>query len=135
MGPLLAVFIALALNVVPADVDRVTIDSYVVEGVGLHPDATTFLLVRQPDGFWQMHDAFAEPWFMVNASGPVLNLADPVSGTTEDLDLRAALNLPDEEWWSSGALAPPGMDPLILGHLANGVDVTLLGDLAAQIRW
>lgn len=135
MGPLLAVFIALALNLVPVGVDRVTIDSYVVEGVGLHPDATTFLLERQPDGFWQMHDAFGAPWFMVNASGPVLNLADPASGATEDLDLRVALDLPDEEWWSGDAIAPPGTDPLMLGHLDNGVDVTLLGSLAAQIRW
>lgn len=135
MGPLLAVFIALSLNLVPAGIDSVTIDSYVVEGVGLHPDATAFLLTRQPDGLWQMHDAFAEPWFLVSATGPVLSLADPATGTSEDLDLRVALDLPDEEWWSSDAIAPPGMDPLLLTHVIDGVDVRLLGSLAAQIRW
>lgn len=97
----------------------------------LHP----FLLTRQPDGFWQMHDAFAEPWFMISASGPVLHLVDAVTGTSEDLDLRVALDLPDEEWWTSDALTPPGTDPLLLTHLDGGVDVRLLGELAAQIRW
>ena len=135
MGPLLAVFLALSLNLVPAGVDSVTIDSYVVEGVGFHPDATTFLLTRQPDGAWQMHNAFKEPWFLVSASGPVLSLADQAPGATENLDLRVALDLPDEEWWHSDTLAPPGTDPLALTRLSNGVDVHLTGRLAASIRW
>ncbi|HLU83540.1 MAG TPA: hypothetical protein VKZ43_09065, partial [Trueperaceae bacterium] len=63
--------------------------------VGIYPDATTFLLTRQPDGVWQVHNAFTEPWFMVSAAGPVLNLADQASGATESLDLRVALGLPD----------------------------------------
>jgi hypothetical protein len=135
MGPLLAVFIALTLNLVPPGVDSLTIDSYVVEGVGIYPDATTFLLSRQPEGVWQVHDAFGEPWFLVAATGPILHLADPVTETSEDLDLRVALGLPDEEWWVSEAIRPPGLDPLMLTHHENGVDVHLLGDLAAEIRW
>lgn len=135
MGPLLAVFIVLSLNLAPAEVDRLTIDSYVVEGVGIYPDATTFLLTRQPDGSWQMHDAFEEPWFMVATTGPILHLSDPGTDTSEDLDLRVALGLPDEEWWVSDAVQPPGLDPLMLTHHDDGVDVHLLGDLAAEIRW
>src|SRR5690606_9515089 len=135
MGPLLAILLALSLNLVPAGVDTLTIDSYVVEGVGIYPDATTFLLTRQPDGVWQVHNAFTEPWFMVSAAGPVLNLADQASGATESLDLRVALGLPDEAWWTSEAIAPPGADPLILTHMGNGVDVRLTGQLAAEIRW
>jgi hypothetical protein len=135
MGPLLAVFIALSLNLAPGGVESLTIDSYVVEGVGIYPDATTFLLKRQSDGAWQMHDAFEEPWFVVATSGPVLHLSDPATGTSEDLDLRVALGLADEEWWASDAIRPPGFDPLMLTHRDDGVDVHLLGDLAAAIRW
>lgn len=135
MGALLAIFITLSLNLVPAGVDTLTIDSYVIEGVGIYPDANTFLLTRQADGYWQMHDAFAEPWFLVGATGPIMRLADPATGTTEDLDLRIAMDLPDEEWWTTDTIAPPGYDPLLLTHHPNGVDVRLLGDLAAEIRW
>ena len=135
MGPMLAVFLALSLNLVPAGVDTFTIDSYVVEGVGLHPDATTFRLDRQAGGGWQMHNAFGEPWFLVAVEGPVLDLSDPGTATSERLDLRFALGLPDGEWWSSDMLAPAGADPLMFTHHADGVDVRLNGSLAGQIRW
>lgn len=134
MGPLLAVFITLALNLVPAGVDSVTIDSYVVEGVGLFDEANTFVLTRQAAG-WQMHDVHSQPWFVVAVTGSIMHLSDAATGASEALDLRAALGLPDEAWWTTAELAAPGLDPLALTHVANGVDVRLLGGLAASIRW
>ncbi len=135
MGPMLAVFLALSLNLAPADVGTFTIDSYVLEGVGLHSDANTFLLERRADGQWQLHDAHGNPWFLVGAAGHVLSLTDPATGTRDDIDLRFALGLPDEEWWLTDTLAPSGADPLLFSHLSDGVDVRLDGQLAGSIRW
>ena len=86
MGPMLAVFLALSLNLAPADVGTFTIDSYVLEGVGLHSDANTFLLERRADGQWQLHDAHGNPWFLVGAAGHVLSLTDPATGEAITVD-------------------------------------------------
>ncbi len=134
MGPLLAVFLVIAMNQAPADVSAVTVRSFVVEGVGIHPDPTEFSVTRLGDGEWQLHDAFGAPWFVVSASGPRFTVVT-ADGTRDEVDLGAALGLPDEPWWAGPTVAPPGSAPLELEHLPTGVNVTLEGLRAAEIRW
>lgn len=134
MGPLLAIFLVISLNMAPEDTQSVTLDNYVVEGVGIYPDATRFVLTRSDDGTWLLHDAHGAPWFVVSVDGPMLSLTN-MDGGTDLVDMGAALGLPAEPWWASEAVAPPGAAPLVLTHLPNGVNVALDGMRAAEMRW
>ena len=71
MGPLLAIFVVISLNMAPDGAQTVTLDSYVVEGVGISADATRFLLTRMDEGRWLLHDAQGRPWYTVEVVGPV----------------------------------------------------------------
>ncbi len=135
MGTLLAVFLVISLNLAPTGAQAVTIDSYVVEGVGIYADATRFLLTKTDDATWLLHDAQGQPWFVVAVDGPWLTLTTSDGAATDRVHLGDALGLPDEPWWSGDAVAPPGASPLVLTHLPDGVDVTLEGLLAAEVRW
>lgn len=134
MGTLLALFIVVSLNLAPDNVQNLTIDSYVVEGVGIHSDATTFLLTRNPDETWLLHDAHGAPWFVVSVNGPEITLANP-NGGADTVDLGAALGLPQEEWWAADAVEPPGFTPILLSHRADGVNVSIDGLRAAEVKW
>lgn len=136
MGALLAIFIVLAVNLAPESADSIVVNSYVVEGVGVHTDANSFLLTRGEGGDWHLHNAFGEAWYVVSVDGPRLTLSDAAADYREQVDMGAALGLPDEPWWLADAIEPPGgVEPLALGHLPNGLNVGLEGMLAAEIRW
>jgi len=134
MGTLLALFLVISLNLAPGGSQSVTIDNYVVEGVGIYPDATTLLMTKNDDATWLLHDAQGKPWFTVAVDGPLLTLTN-ASGGGDTVDIGAALGLPAEPWWSGDAVQPPGFSPIVLSHLSNGVDVALDGLRAAEIRW
>lgn len=133
MGPLLALFLVISLNLAPADTQTIELDNFVVEGVGIYPDATRFVLTREDSG-WLLLNAQGQPWFTLSVDGPVMTLDDN-AGTVDQVDLGAALGLPAEEWWSDVIVEPPGLAPLHLDHLPDGVNVTLDGQLAAEVRW
>ena len=134
MGPLLAIFLVISLNMAPEGAQSVTLDNYVVEGVGIYPDATRFLITSSGDGSWLLHDAQGAPWFTVTVDGPLLMLTN-IEGGTDQVDIGAAVGLPADEWWASELVEPPGVSPLVLTHLPNGVNVTLDGLRAAEVRW
>jgi len=134
VGTLLAVFLVVSLNLAPDGAQSMTIDNYVVEGVGIYPDPTTFLLTKNPDATWQLHDAQGNPWFVVAVDGPLLAILN-ASGGKDEVDLGAALGLPAEAWWEADAIEPPGFSPIVLSHLSNGVNVALDGLRAAEVRW
>ena len=135
MGTLLAVLLVISLNLAPGGAQTVTIDDYVVEGVGIHPDATRFVLTRRDDATWLLHDAQGQPWFVVGVDGSWLTLSATDGAPLDNVDLGAALGLPAEAWWAGEAVAPPGATPLDLAHRPDGVDVTIDGLLAAEVRW
>jgi len=110
VGPLLAIFVVISLNMAPDGAQTVTLDSYVVEGVGISADATRFLLTRMDEGRWLLHDAQGRPWYTVEVDGPWLTLTTQ-AGTSDRIDLGAALGLPAEPWWASDQVAPPGSTP------------------------
>jgi len=134
VGPLLAIFVVISLNMAPDGAHTVTLDSYVVEGVGISADATRFLLTRMDEGRWLLHDAQGRPWYTVEVDGPWLTLTTQ-AGTSDRIDLGAALGLPAEPWWASDQVAPPGSTPLVLTHRPDGVNATLDGMRAAEVRW
>lgn len=133
MGPLLALFLVISLNMAPAGTQTIALDNFVVEGVGIYPDATRFVLTREESG-WLLLNAQGQPWFTLNVDGAVMAL-DNNAGAVDQLDLGAALGLPAEEWWRDAIVEPPGLAPLHLTHLPDGFDVTLDGQLAAKVRW
>ncbi len=134
MGTLLALFLVISLNLAPGGSQSVTIDNYVVEGVGIYPDATTLLMTKNDDATWLLRDAQGNPWFTVAVDGPMLSISS--AGSSGDaVDIGAALGLPAEPWWSGDAVEPAGLPPIPLTHLPNGVDVAVDGQLAAEIRW
>lgn len=133
MGTLLALFIVISLNLAPEGARTVTIDSFVVEGVGIHSEATTFVLTRDPDGTWQLNDAHGDPWYVVAVAGPVITIS--ADGVDNEVDLGAALGLPAEEWWTADSVEPPGFSALLLQHLADGLNIDLEGMRAAEARW
>jgi hypothetical protein len=132
MGPLLALVVTLALNLVPADATTISISNYVVEGVGFSSEPAVFRLERGADDSWNMSNARGEPWFEVIVSGSVIRLIG--NGADEALDLAAALGLP-EAWWDEPTVAPTGADPLVVERVGGGIDVRWSGPLAAQVRW
>lgn len=134
MGTLLAIFLVVSLNMAPANTQSLTINSYVVEGVGIYDEATTFLATRNPDDTWQLHDAHGDPWFVVTVNSPVIALTN-TGGGTDEVDMGAALGLPATAWWEADAVEPPGFSPIVLAHLPNGFNVTLDGLRAAEVRW
>src|SRR5690606_29431694 len=134
MGTLFAVLLVISLNQAPGAAQSVTIDSYVVEGVGIYAEANRFLLPRTADA-WLLHDALGEPWLLVAVDGPWITLSSTAGEQLDHVDLGAALGLPADAWWASEAVAPPGASPLMLSHLPNGLDVTLDGLRAAEVRW
>ncbi len=134
MGPILAIFLVISLNLAPDHAQSVTLDSYVVEGVGIHADATRFLLTKTGDGTWLLHDAQGEPWFVVAVDGPTLSLTD-TAGAGDRVDIGAAFGLTADEWWASEVIQPPGATPMLLSRRSDGLDVTLDGLLAAEVRW
>lgn len=134
MGTLLAIFLVISLNTAPEGAQSLTIDSYVVEGVGIYSEATTFLITRNPDATWLLHDAHGSPWFTVAVDGPNLTLTN-IDGGSETVDMGAALGLPAEDWWAADAVEPPGFSPIMLTHLQGGVNVALDGLTAAEVRW
>lgn len=133
MGPLLAIFLIVSLNLAPSGTSTVTIDSYVVEGVGIYDEASRFVAKRVEGGQWELLDAFGDPWFVVSVDGPKLTLLTEAG--PDQVDFGAALGLPDTPWWADDVVEPPGLSPLVLAHLTNGVDIELDGLLAAAIRW
>jgi len=135
MGTLLAVFLVISLNLAPPGAQTVTIDDYVVEGVGIFPDPTRFLLARTDEAAWLLHDAQGAPWLVVAVEGPWLTLSGTDGTVLDRVDVGAALGLPAEAWWSGEEVAPPGASPLVLAHRPDGVDVSLDGLLAARLRW
>lgn len=134
MGTLLAIFLVISLNLAPESAQSVTLDNYVVEGVGIYPDATRFLLTRAADGTWLLHNAQGAPWFVVAVDGPMLTLTN-MDGGADQVDIGAALGLPSEPWWASEAVEPPGASALVLSHLTAGVNVSIDGLRAAEVRW
>src|SRR5690606_287801 len=90
VGPLLAIFVVISLNMAPDGAQTVTLDSDVVEGVGIAADATRFLLTRMDEGRWLLHDAQGRPWYTVEVDGPWLTLTTQ-AGTSDRIDLGAAL--------------------------------------------
>ena len=133
MGPLLALFLVISLNLAPAGTQTIVLDNFVVEGVGIYPDATRFVLTRD-EGGWLLPNAQGQPWFTLTVIGPVITLDDN-AGAVDQVDLGAALGLPAEEWWSAAIVEPPGLAPLHLTHLPDGLNVVLDGQLAARVRW
>lgn len=134
MGTLLAIFLVLSINLVPAGSTSLTIDNYVVEGVGIYDESTRFLLTRTADASWQLHDAQGEPWYQVAVAGPRLTLTTSEGGIS-DVDLGAALGLPADAWWTAGAIEPPGLTPILVERLPQGLNVTIDGMRAAEVRW
>lgn len=134
MGVLLAIFVVISLNLVPEGAPSLTIDNYVVEGVGIYPDATRFVLERTEASSWSMLNAQGEPWFVVAVQGPVISLTT-ATGETDTVDIGAAVGLPAEAWWEAASVAPPGASPLVIERLPNGFNVTLDGLRAAEVRW
>jgi hypothetical protein len=132
MGPLLALVVTLALNLVPAEAPSITISNYVVEGVGFSAQPAVFRLDRAEGDRWNMSSARGEPWFEVVVIGSVIRLIG--NGADESLDLAAALGLP-EAWWDQPTVTPAGADPLALERVGGGIDVRWSGPLAAQVRW
>jgi len=134
VGTFFVVILVIALNLAPSTAESVTIDSYVVEGVGLSGEATRFLVARQGDA-WLLHDAQGAPWYLVSVDGPWLTLSSPAGEQLHRVDVGAALGLPAADWWAGDMVAPPDTDPLVLRHHDDGVDVTLQDYLAAAVRW
>ncbi len=134
MGPLLAIFLTIALNLVPDGTPAVTISSFVLEGVGMTSTATDFLATRSEDDGWLIHDAFGEAWFQVAVEGGTITITNPANGVADTLDLTAAFGLADA-WWRADVVAPTNAPPLPLTAQPNGLDVALEGQLAARIRW
>lgn len=135
MGPLLAIFLVLSANLAPSQAASITIDSYVVEGVGYSSEANRFLLSPLEGGGWLIHDVHGAPWLEIAVDRSTLSISDPRSGGTDAIDLAAALGVADEDWWADGTLAPPEAEPLFFTYLPSGVDVTLEGVRVAEIRW
>lgn len=135
MGPLLAVLVALALNLAPPAAASVTVVDHPKPGTVGEPVAYVLNRAEDVDDTWVMHDATGRPWFLVRASGSVLHLSDPDSDVSEDLDLMAALGMEDPEWWLAERVEAAGAEPLVLSHLPNGVDVALVGQLVGEVRY
>lgn len=134
MGVLLAIFVVISVNLAPEGASSLTIDNYVVEGVGIYPDATRFVLKRTEAGSWSMLNAQGEPWFVVAVDGPVISLTN-TAGETDTVDIGAAVGLPAAAWWEAASVEPPGASPLVIARLPNGFNVSLDGLRAAAVRW
>lgn len=135
MGPLLAIFLVLSANLAPPEAASVTIASYVVEGVGYSNEANRFLLTSLEGGRWILHDPLGGTWFEVEVERSTLHLRNPASGEGDTVNLAEGFGVPDEDWWASGTLEPPGAEPLYFTYQPAGVDVTLEGMRIAEIRW
>ncbi|HRP47327.1 MAG TPA: hypothetical protein PLT07_07220 [Trueperaceae bacterium] len=141
MGPLLAVFIALGLNLAPLGATQVTVTDHPKPGTVGRPDtyvltpATAAEAGELPAGTWQMHDPSGADWFLVRVTGSVLHLTDPESGMTEEIDLVASLGLSEGEWWNGDSVSATGAEPLALTHRPDGVDVSLTGVLVGEVRY
>lgn len=135
MGTFLAIFLVISLNQAPAGASTITIDNYVLEGVGIYPEATRFVLSRLDDGRCQLNDAHGDPWFLVEVDGPLLTLAPLPDGEADQVDVGAALGLPNVSWWAGDSIEPPGFPPLALEQLSNGVIVELEGMRAGSLSW
>jgi|SRR5690606_22855063 len=134
MGPLLAIFLVISLNLAPENANSLTIDNHVVEGVGIYAEPTRFVLERNDDAGWSLRNAQGEPWFTVVVEGPVISLTN-TEGGSDRVDIGAAVGLPAEEWWVADSVEPPGLTPLVIERLPNGLNVTIDGLRAAAVRW
>lgn len=135
MGPIMATLLALVLNLVPVEATAVELQLFVIEGVGFTNDPSVFSLERSEGASWLLHDAHGKPWMLLEAEGSLLRLADPAGANREEVDLVAAIGLPDGAWWEAEEVGPSGAPPLVLERSPGGLDVTLEGMLAATIRW
>ena len=135
MGTILAIFLVISLNMAPKDAQSLTINSYVVEGVGISADPTAFLITREAASTWILHSAQGAPWFQVSVTGPVITLTDLGSGGSDEVDLGAALGLAADPWWAADAVEPPGFTPIVLAHRPDGFNASLDGLRAAEVRW
>lgn len=138
MGPIMAILLTLVLNLVPPGSSTVELKMFLVEGVGVFAEPTVFTLERAEGASWLLYSAQGDPWMLLEAHGGTLAVtparADSSGEKREEVDLTAALGLPDA-WWEADTFGPEGQTPLVLERLPAGFDVRLEGELVATVRW